>query len=105
MEFRAVPGVSCIDTADNALNDAGTRHSETADATDGHVGQGQILVDDTENEPLRRTGSGRRTNDDKAAVLQFNAMVLSCRLRKVVRGLTNRDGGGVLQPDEDGRPN
>ena len=51
---------------------------------------------------MRRAGSGCRTNDDEsaAAARQFNATVLSGRLRKAVRGLTNRDGGGVLQPDD-----
>ena len=79
----------------------GTRASGSTDTTDGLVDREyDTLVDDTENELLRRAGSGRRTNDDESAARQFNATVLSGRLRKAVRGLTNRDGGGVLQPDD-----
>ena len=62
-------------------------------------GKYDTLVDETDNELLRRASSGRRTHDDESAAQQFNATVLSGRLRKAVRGLTNRDGEGVLQPD------
>ena len=63
-------------------------------------GRYDTLVDATESELLRRAGSGRRTTNDESAARQFNATVLSGRLRKAVRGLTNRDGGGVLQPND-----
>jgi hypothetical protein len=63
-------------------------------------GKYAALVDDTEDELLSRVGSGTRIKDDDASARQFNATVLSGRLRKAVRGLTNRDGGGILQPDD-----
>ena len=62
-------------------------------------GKYDTLGDEMDNELLRRASSGRRTHDDESAEQQFNATVLSGRLRKAVRGLTNRDGEGVLQPD------
>ena len=39
--------------------------------------------------------------DDDAAARQYDATVLSGRLRQTVRSITNRDGGGVLQLHQD----
>jgi hypothetical protein len=70
-------------------------------------GHFKALVDDTEGEILSRRPSSRPPDAD-AQARAFNARVLSGRLRKAVRTLTNRSGGGVRQPDnlcsEAGRP-
>ena len=58
------------------------------------------LVDDVEAELNSRVGSTRRDLDDETLARAFNAKVLSGRLRVAVRFATNRDGGGVLQPDD-----
>jgi hypothetical protein len=65
-------------------------------------GKFRALIGDTEDEVLSRAGSRaqQRMSEDEAASRRFNAQVLSGHLRKAVRGLTNRDGGGVLQPDD-----
>jgi hypothetical protein len=57
------------------------------------------LVDDTVAEVQSRHGS-HPAPDDEARARAFNAKVLSGRLRPAVRALTNRDQGGVLQPDD-----
>ena len=57
VKLRASPGVRGMDTADNAGDDAGTGHSETADATDGLVGQGQIRHPSMRNQKSGNTGS------------------------------------------------
>jgi len=66
------------------------------------------LVDSTEKEVLGRVGPARRTKDEAAEARAFDSMVKSGRLRKAVRSITSRDGGGVLQPDDNctktGRP-
>jgi len=74
------------------------RITQRMDLWDG--GKYDALVDDTEDELLSCVGLGRRTTDEDAEMRRFNSTVLSSHLRKAVRGLTNRDGGGVLQPDE-----
>ena len=57
------------------------------------------LVDDTELEVLQKV-SASRAPDDETRARSFNARVLSGRLNSAVRTLTNRSGGGVLQPDD-----
>jgi hypothetical protein len=64
------------------------------------AGKFNALIDDTEDEVLSRVGSGRRTSNEESEIRKFNSTVLSGRLRQAVRGFTNRDGGGVLQPDD-----
>ena len=70
-------------------------------------GYHQALVDDTESEALSTHPSSRPPSDDSKA-RAFHSRVLSGRLRSAVRTLTGRDGGGVLQPDDNctktGRP-
>jgi len=62
-------------------------------------GEYHALVDDTEVEALSRVGT-TMSPDEEGIARAFNAKVLSGRLRSAVRSLTNRDGGGVLQPDD-----
>jgi len=57
------------------------------------------LVDDMEAEALARIGTPPEPTEETCA-RAFNARVLSGRLRAAVRNLTNRDGGGVLRPDD-----
>ena len=57
------------------------------------------LVDDTELEVLQKVSATRPPDDDTRA-RSYNARVLSGRLNSAVRTLTNRSGGGVLQPDD-----
>ena len=57
------------------------------------------LIDDVEAEILGKVGSPRIPNDD-ALARSYNAKVLSGRLRSAVRFITQRDTGGVLQPDD-----
>jgi hypothetical protein len=65
------------------------------------------LCDDTEAEVRSRTASPR-PSDDESQARAFHARVLSGRLRSAVRNITNREGGGVLNPDDNctkaGRP-
>ena len=63
-------------------------------------GNHNALFDDMADE-LRRTvwGPAQQESEDDA-LRRFNSSVLHGYLRKAVRGLTNRDGGGVLGPDE-----
>ncbi len=56
-------------------------------------------MDDTEDEALARIGSNPEPTEEMQA-RAFNMCVLSGRLRSAVRTLTNRDGGGVLRPDD-----
>ena len=66
------------------------------------------LVDDTEAGLAARAHPSRRTPDPESIARAFNSKVLSGRLRSAVRGLTSREGGGVMMPDDDctktGRP-
>ena len=57
------------------------------------------LVTDIEEECLSATGGGA-AKDDESTARDYNNRVLSGRIRSAVRALTNRRGGGVLQPDE-----
>ncbi|WP_288991947.1 hypothetical protein [uncultured Marinobacter sp.] len=72
-----------------------------------YQGKFSALVEDTETEVLSRHGS-HPVQDNESKARAFNSKVLSGRLRAAVRNLTNRDQGGVLQPDDDctktGRP-
>lgn len=56
------------------------------------------LVDDTESEAM--AGGARPSKDAEAEARAYDAQVLSGRLRRAVRRLTARDGGGVLSPDD-----
>eukprot|EP00978_Attheya_sp_CCMP212_P024835 scaffold78676_cov64-Attheya_sp.AAC.3 len=66
------------------------------------------LINDTEALLLARAAPSRRSPDPETEARAFNAKVLSGRLRSAVRGVTSREGGGVLQPDasctKTGRP-
>jgi hypothetical protein len=57
------------------------------------------LVDDTGTEVQSRHGS-HPVPDKETLARAFNEKVLSRRLRSAVHNLTNRDQGGVLQPDD-----
>jgi hypothetical protein len=57
------------------------------------------LVDDTKTEVQSRHGS-QPVPDEETLARAYNEKVLSGRLRSAVRNLTNRDEGGVLQPDD-----
>jgi hypothetical protein len=65
------------------------------------------LVDDTEAEATGRPAPARAP-DGETQARNYNARVLSGRLRAAVRNLTRREGGGVLDPDsldsKTGRP-
>ena len=67
----------------------------------------RTLVNDVEEEVKGRFPSTRERNEETRA-RAFNSRVLSGRLRSAVRHLTQRGGGGVLQPDDNctkaGRP-
>jgi hypothetical protein len=56
------------------------------------------LVDDTEAGVRSRTSSPK-TPDAETQAREFNASVLLGRLPSAVRNLTNRESGGVLEPD------
>ena len=56
------------------------------------------LIDDVEAEAGCRGPPRPRTED--ATARAFNSRLLSGRIRSAVRNLTNRDGGGVLQPQD-----
>jgi hypothetical protein len=57
------------------------------------------LIDDTETEVQSRHGP-HPVPDEETLARAFNEKVLRGRLRSAVRNLTNRDQGGVLQPDD-----
>jgi hypothetical protein len=59
------------------------------------------LVDDTKTEVQSRHGS-HPVPDEETLDRAFNEKVLSGRLRSAVRNLTNRNQGGILQPDDAG---
>ena len=65
------------------------------------------LVDDVEAEIAKKQSSGSAQSEESKA-RAFNAKVLSGRLRQAVRHLTDRGGGGVIDPDGEctkaGRP-
>ncbi|EJK47350.1 hypothetical protein THAOC_33933, partial [Thalassiosira oceanica] len=58
------------------------------------------LVQDLVNQALQRVGAGRPTVDPEKKNRVFNSTVLNGQIRKGVRNLTDRGGGGVLQPDD-----
>ena len=62
-------------------------------------GEYRALVEDLEAE-TRLRGGNREGTDEERDFRAFNARVLSGRLRSACRALTNRNGGGVLQPDD-----
>ena len=57
------------------------------------------LVSDTEAEG-RSVRQGERTEDEERDARAFQATVMDGRLREAVRHLTNRSGGGVLDPED-----
>ena len=62
-------------------------------------GKYATLLSDLELELRQRRSNGaKRTEEQEARA--FNAKVLGGRLRQGVRALTQRDGGGVLSPDD-----
>ena len=63
-------------------------------------GSHQALIDDIKDELGRRVRVAPRQESEADAFRRFNSTVLHGYLRKAVRGLTNRDGGGVLGPTE-----
>ena len=60
----------------------------------------KALVDDTISEILCSVGTGLRSADPDVVARQYNDVVLSGRLRQAVRMVTDRGGGGVLQPTD-----
>jgi hypothetical protein len=64
-----------------------------------YEGKYTALVGDTKAEVQSRHGS-HPVQDDESKARAFNSKVLSGRIRAAVRNLTNRDQGGVLQPDD-----
>jgi len=58
------------------------------------------LVQDLVNQALQRVGAGRPTVDPEKKNRVFNSTVLNGQIRKGVRNLTDRGGGGVLLPDD-----
>ncbi len=58
------------------------------------------LVDDTVTEVTGRTHTNHHRTDEVSKARAFNGQVLSGRLRKAVRNLTNRDQGGVMDPHD-----
>ena len=57
------------------------------------------LVADTEAENRAVRGGRQGGDDDDREARAFQAKVMDGRLREAVRHLTNRSGGGVLDPD------
>ena len=57
------------------------------------------LLDDIEAEVGKRMPS-RKPRDKETRARAYNARVLSGRVRSAVRQLTDRSGGGILQPDD-----
>ena len=64
---------------------------------DGKVAE---LVEDTVATARRGEGGLQRDEDDDSTARRYHSMVIGGRLRGAVRMLTNRDGGGVLHPEE-----
>ena len=64
---------------------------------DGKVAE---LVEDTVATARRGEGGLKRDKDNDSIARQYHSMVIGGRLRGAVRMLTNRDGGGVLHPEE-----
>ena len=63
-------------------------------------GQYDALVQDIVGEAMRGVGSGRGTVDEELIARKYNSMVLDGKLRAAVRFATERDGGGVLLPQD-----
>mmetsp|Transcript_18299 Transcript_18299/g.39325 ORF Transcript_18299/g.39325 Transcript_18299/m.39325 type:complete len:200 (+) Transcript_18299:1-600(+) len=63
-------------------------------------GRVRDLVTDLEMENRCR-GKSQRQDDDQSKFRAFNTRVLNGCLRSACRALTERDGGGVLNPDDE----
>ena len=63
------------------------------------TGKMAAMVDSIESECWSKLG-GHADKDDDEAAKAYNSRVLSGHLRSAVRTLTNRGGGGVMQPDD-----
>ena len=58
------------------------------------------LVQDTINTAKRGVGGANPSADEESIARQYHSMVIDGRLRAAVRGLTNRDGGGVMNMED-----
>ena len=63
-------------------------------------GSYDALVQDIVGEAMRGVGGGRGTIDEDLVARKYNSMVLDGKLRAAVRFATERDGGGVLLPQD-----
>ena len=59
------------------------------------------LVQDTVASAKRGVGGAKPSVDDESIARRYHSMVIEGKLRAAVRSLTNRDGGGVMHPNED----
>ena len=64
------------------------------------AGKFNALVQDIEAAAMQSVGGGRRTVDPDQIARNYNASVLDGNIRAAVRSVTNRDGGGVLLPED-----
>ena len=58
------------------------------------------LVQDTINTAKRGVGGANPSADEESIARRYHSMVIDGRLRAAVRGLTNRDGGGVMNMED-----
>ena len=58
------------------------------------------LVQDTVAMAKRGAGGARKSKDDESIARKYHSMVIGGRLRAAVRMLSNRDGGGVMHPED-----
>ena len=65
--------------------------------TEGKISE---LVEDVVNTARRGSGNGGGTNDNESRARKFHSMVCEGKLGPAVRWLGNRDGGGVLGPED-----
>ena len=63
---------------------------------EGHY---SALVADCVEEALRNSGSGKSAGFD-AKARRYNNLVVEGKLRQAVRGVTDRNGGGILLPED-----
>ena len=58
------------------------------------------MVNDIVNAAKQGGGGGKCADDDDSIARRYHSMVIEGKLREAVRWVTNRDGGGVLHPDD-----
>ena len=58
------------------------------------------LAQDVVNTARRGGGNGKQSDDDETLARKYNSMVTEGRLGPAVKMLTNRNGGGVLGPED-----